>query len=310
MLKRILMIGASGFIGKHLLERLYSAGHNITTIDRSENPYDGILKGVSFNYGDIFDVDLNKLVIDQDIVIVLAGKSGALDSFSNYQSDLRNNSLLLLRVLDSLKDLNKKPTVIFPSSRLVYSNNNQNKVTEEGELFPLSPYGIHKLSCEYYLKAYKNMYNINYIIFRISIPYGSDNSSKKVYGIVNSIIEKAKNDKDIVIFGSGEQLRDIIYIEDLVEIIARAIDNTENVKNDTYNLGGSEILSLVEIANSVIDIFGKGKIVFKKWPKEYLAIETGDLYLDSTKIYAAVNYTPQYKLVEICRKILKSGGEH
>ena len=154
------------------------------------------------------------------------------------------------------------------------------------------------------------MYNIDYINFRISIPYGVDMTSKKGFGIVNSIIEKAKNDDDIVIFGTGEQLRDIIYIEDLVEIFVKAIEDVETIKNSTYNLGGREIISLVDIANTVISVFGKGRIVFKEWPKEYLAIETGDLYLDSTKIYDAVNYIPQFTLKDICEIILENEGEH
>ncbi len=279
-------------------------GYCITTIDKNKNPYDGILKNINFFYGNILNIDIKTIIEKQDVIIVLAGKSGALDSFNDYKNYLENNSLLLLNILDIIKNLDKKPIIFFPSTRLVYKANKNGKVTESDALMPLSPYAIHKLSCEYFLQAYQNMYNIEYIIFRISIPYGFDLTTKANFGIVNNIIKKSINDEDIIIFGKGSQLRDIIYIEDLVEILIKTIENIEIMKNNIYNLGGKEIISLYNIANTIISIFGKGKIVYKEWPKEYLSIETGDLYLDSTKIYNAINYIPKYELKDICKKML------
>jgi UDP-glucose 4-epimerase len=303
-MKKILIIGASGFIGKHLLPVLYKLGHNISTIDRSKNYYDGLLENVNFNYGNLLELDLSKFVCDQDIIILLAGKSGALDSYTNYKNDLENNSLLVLTLLDAISKLEKKPTVIFPSSRLVYGKQQNGRISEDGIISPMSPYAIHKLSCEHYLQAYHNMYDINYVNFRISIPYGYDNVFRKGFGIVNSFIKNALEDEEIVLFGDGSQLRDIIYIGDLVEILVQTIENIEDVGNETYNLGGTEVLSLYEIASKVVNIIGSGKITFKPWPKEYSLIETGDLFLDSQKIYKKLNYIPQYTLEEVCIKLL------
>ncbi|EKN71337.1 NAD-dependent epimerase/dehydratase [Neobacillus bataviensis LMG 21833] len=303
-MKNILIIGASGFIGKHLLPVLYNLGHNITTIDRSKNHYDGLLDNVNFNYGNLQDLDLGEFLCEKDIVILLAGKSGALDSYTNYKNDLDNNSLLVLTLLDAIRKLDKKPTVIFPSSRLVYGKQQNGCVSEDGDIFPMSPYAIHKLSCEHYLKAYHNMYDINYINFRISIPYGYDNVFRNGFGIVNSFIKKAFDNEEIKLFGDGSQLRDIIYIGDLVEILIRTIDNVEEVWNETYNLGGTEVLSLYEIASKVVKLIGSGKITFQPWPKEYSLIETGDLFLDSQKIYKKINYIPQFTLEEVCYKLL------
>ena len=294
-MRRIMILGANGFLGSSLLNKLQLDNNNcITTFCRSKS---------QSNIGAAFEIndDLRNLYLytkqirQQDYIFYMAGSSGAALSSNKGPEFIINNEVNLLSLLDILKNSPNPPGILFPSSRLVYEAS-QNRVSEEGCLCPNSIYGLSKLHSENLLALYQRQYNIPFIVFRISIPFGFTNVLHNGYGIVNHFIRQSVSDESIKIFGKGDQKRDIIYISDLNEVFCRSMNEFDIMKNNVFNCGGLNIYSLSDIAYTVVDRFKSGSVQHVEWPDEYKKVETGDINLNSDKLYSQLGFTPQFDL--------------
>jgi nucleoside-diphosphate-sugar epimerase len=306
-MKKILILGSNGYIGSHLISRLLQDKKiYIIAYDLNHTEiYD--YKNIEYINDDIFNLQnyYDKLK-DIDYVVDFIGSLGGLNSFEDYEKNISLNNLATLKILDFIKNVNNKIKIIFISSRLVYSRNAKNPITENAKKEPLTIYGVNKLASENYIKAYSNLYNIDYINLRLSIPYGADDIKNKNYGIVNSFIRNVLNNEDIYLFGDGQQKRDIISIFDVVWIIGKIIKNFDEVKNDTYNLGGNEIYSLKEIGKIIIDIFQKGTIKYKEWPEKLKKIETFDSYLSTEKLKLKLDFKYKHEFKKYIKDIAEN----
>jgi len=294
--KNILIIGANGFLGKNLALHYQNRKNlNITLLDRDEIKYRG--ENFKIYKHDILEKKgLEEILKNQDVIYNFAGHSGALKSFYEYKKDIDINCMGMLNILDIIKEFSRKPLVVFPSSRLVYGKPRRIKIDEKNPKNPESIYAIHKLTVENYLKSYNNLFNIPYLIFRISIPYGfyKNIDIHKSYGIINYFINLAINDETITVYGDGSQKRDIINVYDLNTAIFKAVHDSK-LKNKIFNLGGIEVLSIYEIAELIKEILG-GRVESIKWDEDLKKIETGDMVLDSSNIYNQINFMPEIKL--------------
>lgn len=305
-MKKILILGSNGYIGSHLVSYLlqnksnYIIAYDLNHLETYKN------ENIEYINDDVFNLENHSDELkDIDYVIDFIGSLGGLNSFEDYEKNISLNNLATLKTLDFIKNINNKIKIIFISSRLVYSRKAKNPINEDEIKEPLTIYGVNKLASENYVKAYSNLYDIEYINLRLSIPYGAENIKKKNYGIVNSFIRNIINNEDIYLFGDGSQKRDIISIFDVVEIIGKIINNFEAVKNDTYNLGGNEVYSLKEIGEIIIDIFGKGTIKYKEWPEKLKRIETFDSYLSTEKLKLKLDFKYKHDFKDYLLKIKK-----
>ncbi len=304
----IVIIGANGFLGKNLAFHYKNAAeYNITLVDKDKIQYK-IKKARVVKQNILDKKGLKNLLKKQDVVYNFAGHSGALDSFYEYKRDVDLNCLGMLNILDIIKDFSRKPLVVFPSSRLVYGKHEDIKINEKSRKKPNSIYAIHKLTVENYLKAYKNLFDIPYLIFRISIPYGfyKNIDIHKSYGIINYFINLGKNGRTIKVYGNGSQKRDIINVYDLNTAIFRAVHKA-NLKNNVYNLGGTEVLSIYEIAKLIKEEIG-GNIEKTRWEENLKKIETGDMVLDSSKLYKSIDFKPKINFKNHLKEIKREIG--
>ncbi|WP_170287527.1 NAD-dependent epimerase/dehydratase family protein [Aquibacillus halophilus] len=312
-MKKILIIGANGFIGSHLAR--YYSKHNdneysITLACRDISTVDLHSDHIHAIELDVLDKKhLQPLLSGYDVIYNFAGHSGALSSFYNYNQNLEVNCRGMLNILDTVKDFENKPLIVFPSTRLVYGHTTSEKVNELFTPQPNTIYGSNKLAAENYLQSYSNLFDIPYLIFRISIPYGLFDTKETSgnYGFINYFINRALNGDPIQIYGDGTQKRDIIYIQDLVSILYKSVHEFK-LRNNILNLGGTEVISVGEIADLVANKFGTNvnKI---NWTKELERIETGDMVLDSSALYSQIGFTPQFKLKDYLQ-IMRGGEEN
>lgn len=310
MNNKILVLGSNGYIGSHLVNLFIQNEKNrIIAYDLNHTEMYNY-KNIEYINDDIFNLEnyYDKLK-DIDYVVDFIGSLGGLNSFENYEKNISLNNLATLKVLDFIKDINKKIKIIFISSRLVYSKNSINPIDENENKEPLTIYGVNKLACENYIKAYSNLYNIDYINLRLSIPYGAYDIKKKNYGIVNTFIRNVLNGEDIYLFGDGNQRRDIISIFDIIAIINSIIINFDNLKNEDYNLGGEEVYSLKEISEMIVGIFKKGNIIYREWPKNLKKIETFDSYLSTEKLKNNLKFNYSGSFIEYLLKIKEKLGD-
>lgn len=287
-MKKIGVIGANGYIGKHIvsyLQRYY---------DVNVNSYDIVAECDLPNYHKVNLTDkesIKVLNLDVDYIFMFAGLTGTYNGFNEYEKFISINELGLLNLLDAIKNSEYRPKVIFPSTRLVYKG--IDKSLKEDDLKECKTiYAANKLACEGYLQAYHDSFDIPYTIFRICLPYGNLLSTDYSFGTVGFFIKQAKAGKDITLYGGGNIKRTFTHMEDLCyQIIEGSFHHESN--GQTYNVGG-ETLSLHDAAEIIAAKYG-AKVTEIPWPERDLRIESSHTYFDDTKIRSLLRNMNPYK---------------
>ena len=287
-MKKIGVIGANGYIGKHIVS--YLQRHYDVNVDS----YDIVAECDLPNYHkvDLTDKESIKgLNLDIDYIFMFAGLTGTYNGFNEYQKFISINELGLLNLLDAIKNSEYRPKVIFPSTRLVYKG--VDKSLKEDDLKECKTiYAANKLACEGYLQAYHDSFDIPYTIFRICLPYGNLLSTDYSFGTVGFFIRQAKAGKDITLYGGGNIKRTFTHMEDLCyQIIEGSFQHESN--GQTYNVGG-ETLSLHDVAEIIAAKYGT-KVTEIPWPERDLRIESSHTYFDDTKIRSLLRNMNPYK---------------
>jgi UDP-glucose 4-epimerase len=287
-MKKIGVIGANGYIGKHIVS--YLQRHYDVNVDS----YDIVAECDLPNYHkvDLTDKESIKgLNLDLDYIFMFAGLTGTYNGFNEYQKFISINELGLLNLLDAIKNSEYRPKVIFPSTRLVYKG--VDKSLKEDDLKECKTiYAANKLACEGYLQAYHDSFDIPYTIFRICLPYGNLLSTDYSFGTVGFFIRQAKAGKDITLYGGGNIKRTFTHMEDLCyQIIEGSFHHESN--GQTYNVGG-ETLSLHDAAEIIAAKYGT-KVTEIPWPERDLRIESSHTYFDDTKIRSLLRNMNPYK---------------
>jgi len=308
--KNIVITGGMGFIGSNLSIKLVQLGAHVTIIDNMNKLYGGniynvkeIVDDINIIYSDINDIDnVHQTLVQADIIYHLAAQVSYTDSINIPFEDLNINALSTLKILDLCKDHNPKVKIVFTSSRMVYGLIKGDLVREDHPTNPLSLYGIHKLTSEKYIKMYFEDYGIPGISLRITNPYGPRQQIKhSKYSIVGWFIRQAMENNTIRIFGDGNQFRDYIYIDDIVEALID-IPNLDKAYGNVLNLGSGTSTRFREMVKIIIDIVGSGKIEHIHWPNHYEKVETGNFSVDLSKIFSIAKWQPKYSLDEGIRK--------
>ena len=287
-MKKIGVIGANGYIGKHIVS--YLQRHYDVNVDS----YDIVTECDLPNYHkvDLTDKESIKVLsLDVDYIFMFAGLTGTYNGFNEYEKFISINELGLLNLLDAIKNSEYRPKVIFPSTRLVYKG--VDKSLKEDDLKECKTiYAANKLACEGYLQAYHDSFDIPYTIFRICLPYGNLLSTDYSFGTVGFFIRQAKAGKDITLYGGGNIKRTFTHMEDLCyQIIEGSFHHESN--GQTYNVGG-ETLSLHDAAEIIAAKYGT-KVTEIPWPERDLRIESSHTYFDDTKIRSLLRNMNPYK---------------
>jgi UDP-glucose 4-epimerase len=301
-----LVTGGAGFIGSHLVERLLGEGFKVRILDdfssgREENLYN-VAKSVEIFRGDIRNNEVvDKAVSGVDAVIHLAAKIDVDESFKDPMLYHEVNVGGTLNLLNScVREAVKK--FLYVSTCAVYGNPLKLPVGEEHPANPLSPYAASKLAAEAYCKAYTNIFNLNLVILRLFNVYGPRQFRNPYAGVILRFIENLKSGRPLVIFGDGEQTRDFTFVEDAVEAMTRLIVS-ENIKNETFNLGSGRPISINQLANILMRVMNvKGLKPIHTNPRP------GDIrhsQADISKIARAINFKPKTPLEEGLRLTLQ-----
>lgn len=287
-MKKIGVIGANGYIGKHIVS--YLQRHYDVNVDS----YDIVTECDLPNYHkvDLTDkVSIKVLNLNVDYIFMFAGLTGTYNGFNEYEKFISINELGLLNLLDAIKSSDYRPKVIFPSTRLVYKGVDK-PLKEDDQKESKTIYAANKLACEGYLQAYHDSFDIPYTIFRICLPYGNLLSTDYSFGTVGFFIRQAKAGKDITLYGGGNIKRTFTHMEDLCyQIIEGSFQHESN--GQTYNVGG-ETLSLHDAAEIIAAKYGT-RVVDIPWPERDLRIESNHTYFDDTKIRSLLRNMNPYK---------------
>ena len=313
-----LVTGGFGFIGSNLVLRLIELGAEVRVLasswpPQSEDSGDHSLRAVHLFKGDIRDeAVVHEATEGSDFVFHLAGKSGASASNESPLEDLDVNCRGLLLLLNAIRHVAPEAITVFPSSRLVYAPNLPLPVSEHGETHPLSIYGAHKLAAENYLNIYRQQFGLKSAVLRITNPYGPfQRPEQRSYGVINQFIHEAIRGQTITLFGAGDQLRDYIHINDVVEAMV-LVATSPRAWNGTFNLGSGVGTSLAELARLIVDVAASGSVKHIEWPESEARVETGDFCADVARITSTVGWTPRVRLrdgiADVVGRLRKSQG--
>lgn len=296
MNKKIVVLGANGFIGKHIVHYLQGLGCF------SINCYDVTPEANLPNYHclDLTNKEAANLInLNVDYIFMFAGLTGTYAGFDAYEKYISTNEIALLNLLGAIRKSEYRPKVIFPSTRLVYKGFDK-ALKEEDEKESKTIYSANKIACEGYLQAYHDSFDIPYTVFRICIPYGNLLSSDYSFGTVGFFIKQAKAGKDITLYGGGTIKRTFTHMEDLCYQIVEGSMKKES-DGQIYNVGG-ETLSLRQAAEIVASKFGTN-VVSVPWPERDLRIESDHTYFDDTKIQALLGGMTYKRLEDFSKDI-------
>jgi len=285
---RILITGANGYLGSNLALHLNELGFAPILSDRAPK---ALIDGFEYRSCDFLDLDqIRSCIRNVDFIYFCTGKTGnSSEALKDPAAFVRGNELTLVNLLNCIKDLNSKPRVIFPSTRLLYKGGSEEALNEEAPLSPKSVYSNNKVACENYLRIFGENFGIEYTIFRISLPYASRISMEHVsYGVMAFLLKRAKEGKELQVFGDGAQLVSLVHIEDLSEILVRGGMHPSSA-NETFNIGGPDTLRMREVLELIA---AKYKVPLTQigWPDEMKSSNQGHLRLSSEKIVGLLNY--------------------
>tara|TARA_B110000438_G_scaffold303158_1_gene363424 strand:- start:540 stop:1403 length:864 start_codon:yes stop_codon:yes gene_type:complete len=249
---RIFVTGGAGFIGTQLSKKLSSI-HEVTVYDNFSNSNKEnfpILKNLTLIVGDILDISkLTNSMKNHDVVIHLAAKTDVLDSISNPKNTFQTNVQGTQNVLDACKFHNVSK-IIITSSAAIYESYNES-IDEMGITNPLSPYGKSKLDMEKITIDSK----MNYSILRLFNVYCSGNSN----GVIANFNKNILKDNPLIIYGTGEAIRDFIHVQDVVDAIIISMES----KSGIYNIASGVGISIINLAKLLIELSGKNsKIIY------------------------------------------------
>ena len=290
-----------GFIGSNLARCLVGLGVDVIIVDallpeQGGNPYNlqGIADKVKVVRADIGnDYVANHLVGGVDIIFNLAGHMSHLDSLLYPQRDLDLNCAAQLTLLEACRSYNPHVKIVFTSTRQVYGRPELLPVSESHRVAPLDVNGIHKLAAEHYHLLYHKLYGTRSVCLRLTNTYGPRQLlSHKRQGFIGWFIRHALTGGVIELYGEGKQRRDINYIDDVVEAMLLA-GGCEKSDGEIFNLGGSEPVSLSDIASELIRLTGRGSVRHVPFPTEQQLIEIGNCYLSSKKIETILGWQPR-----------------
>ncbi len=283
-LPTILITGGAGFIGTNLADELLSAGLPVIVYDNLSRSGSEInLEWLSRKHHELLRVELadvrnsdrlHAVIRDADAVFHFAAQVAVTDSLTNPRHDFDVNVRGTFNVLEAIRSSLHRPPLFFTSTNKVYGSMDDHSLikTREGyrpahsspgidESQPLdfhSPYGCSKGAAEQYVLDYARSYGLRNVVFRMSCIYGPHQFGNEDQGWIAHFLIRARDHKQITIYGDGLQVRDVLFVNDLVAAFCSAWQQVEKVSGQPFNIGGgaSNILSLLQLTELIEQLQG------------------------------------------------------
>jgi CDP-paratose 2-epimerase len=332
---RALVTGGIGFIGTNLAIRLLGDGHDVILFDNIGRA--GVEQNliwlraqhgdrIEFVKGDVRDFSaVEKAMRGVGAVFHLAAQVAVTTSVVDPQEDFSINAKGTLNVLEAARMQKPMPIVLYTSTNKVYGALEHLRVVERSsryefenlphgvpETCPLdfhSPYGCSKGAADQYVHDYHRIYGLPSIVFRMSCIYGPHQLGTEDQGWVAHFALTGLRGGRLTIYGDGKQVRDLLYVDDLVELMSRACQNIERTAGQVFNVGGGAAHTTsvwAELQYPLRDILEKLP------PVDYGEIRPGDqkIYVsDIRKVQQYLDWSPRVSIVKGLRRMVEAFGK-
>jgi UDP-glucose 4-epimerase len=296
---KVAVIGSNGFIGRHLIGKISKAKNcEVVLFGRSD---------VSNNRGPYHKLELDKKVQLRDqlrdctFLYYLASETIPASSWNDAQSEIYKNLIPFLQVSEVAVEAGIKKIIFLSSAGTIYGPS-KTRIPEDANKMPFSPYGITKLTMEYFLNYFEARHDLHFEIFRISNVFGEGQDTSKGLGIINTFLEQILKGQKIRVFGDGRHTRNYIYVKDVAELLTLPL-NTDISRSGIYNLSSNNTLSVNQIIelirNTVSEPFEVEYLNGRASDNEFIDLDNSRLLsragnFDFTPIQDAISHTYQH----------------
>jgi nucleoside-diphosphate-sugar epimerase len=279
----------------------------VTVIDarfarHGANPYNLVPDGgvepdarvtvVEADLGDVADDRVRAAAVDAEVVFNLAGQVSHVDSMENPLFDLASNTTSQFAFLELLRRENRDARVVYTSTRQIFGKPRYLPVDEEHPVAPVDVNGITKYAAEQLHLLYHEVYGMATTAVRLTNVYGPrQRLTGDMQGFLPIFVRRALDDETILVFGDGEQQRDCLHVDDVVDCLLLAAA-TPDAAGEIFNVGNDERLPLRAIADEVVRAAGSGRVEFAPWPPDRDAIDIGSYFGDSSKAKRILGWGP------------------
>ncbi|MCE9533151.1 MAG: NAD-dependent epimerase/dehydratase family protein [Planctomycetes bacterium] len=296
---RILVTGGAGFIGSHLTRRLLADGHEVSVVDNeSTGRRENVPAAVRYTRADVTRPDELEPVFAGgfDAVCHLAGQVSIIRSFSDPVADLRTNVEGTVNVLRMCLKY-KLPRLVYASSMTVYGDTRKIPTPETEPACPDSYYGITKFAAERYVHSTAERpdlgFNFNVTSLRMYSVFGPIQAIDNPYqGVLGIFLGHLLQNEPITIYGDGEQTRDFVYIDDIVDGWARTLDNTATF-GGVFNLGSGRSRSINQLAEHAMAAFGRSRANYEIIRAPARPGEQRSVRADISRAKAVIGWEPK-----------------
>lgn len=243
-MKKILITGIAGFIGKSLVPIFVRAGYQVYGLSRKKrSSVEFKIYQTNYTPNNIKRIIVN---LRPDILIHCAGSASVENSIKNPAKDFSSSVLLFNTLLEGIRHTRHRPLIIFPSSAAVYGNQTKYPIAENTQLEPISPYGCHKAICEILAKEYAICYDMRVVILRIFSLFGEGQKRLLIWDLYRQFKKCSK----VTVDGSGKEIRDYLSIDYLGEILIKLIQAIKT-NYEIYNIASGKSISVKKLAYSI-----------------------------------------------------------
>jgi nucleoside-diphosphate-sugar epimerase len=310
--KRVLVTGGLGFIGSNLAIRASELGADVTVVDSS-------VEGCGANPHNIAPVKDRVRVIPADIgqaaafaselegcdvIFNLAGEISHLHSMQFPERDLEINTVAQLRFLNVCAKAAPGVRIVYAGTRQIYGVPEYLPVDEAHPVNPVDFNGVHKYAATMYHLMLTRMGFLDAVVLRLTNVYGPRMALNiPSQGFLSTYLRRLVLGQELEVFGTGHQLRDVLYVDDAVEAFLIAGD-CQSLPSNTYNVGGPQALPVAEIAAICSSEGGDMPVRYRSFSEELKRIDIGSYYTDNGRIERELGWRPEVTLQEGIRRSL------
>jgi CDP-paratose 2-epimerase len=331
MSRRTLITGGAGFVGTNMAQRLLADGEEVVVLDDLSRP--GVRRNLKSLHedrsgrlrvvvGDIRDSDVVRQALPGvDQIFHFAAQVAVTTSLTNPRHDFAVNLAGTVNLLEEVRRLEQPPPLLFTSTNKVYGNLDDVGLTavagryepleaayrrwgvnEQRALSFCSPYGCSKGGADQYVIDYAHSYGLPTVVFRMSCIYGPHQQGNEDQGWVAHFVKQALEGRTITLYGDGRQVRDVLFVEDLLDAMQLALGHVDRLPGQAFNIGGGpeNTVSLLELIDLVTELTGTPPDV------DFGAWRTGDQrwYVSDTRRFAdATGWAPRVDVGEGLKRL-------
>lgn len=303
--QRVLITGGLGFIGSNLAHKCLELGASVTIYDCLDPRSGGNMYNIE-NIQDNVQIVLNDLrnfegmsaaILNHDVLFNCAAYTSHPGAMREPLIDIDVNCKGVINLLEAARRFNPTIKIVHVGTSTQIGKMQIDIVDELHPEFPMDIYSANKSASEKYILIYGTAYSMRTTVVRLANNFGPRSNIKNTdLGFVNYFIGLALQNKEITIFGKGNQLRNLSYVEDSINALILASQNEKSNGQVFFSVADNQI-SVAKVASEIIDIMG-GKLKHIEWPKEREAIEVGDSVMSNSKIKKMLEWKPQIDLTQ------------